>query len=76
MSSQRQRIARHQELLELEAEVQRATLAATLEHWEQNRLFTVLDGAGRIAVRALAAPRVRWLLAAAVLRRLGRKARR
>jgi hypothetical protein len=74
--SEAQRIARRQELLELEAEVQRATLAATLAQWEQNRLFNVLSGAGRIALQALAAPRVRWLLLAALLRKLQRKERR
>jgi hypothetical protein len=76
VSSQAQRIARLQELLELEAEVQRATLAATFAQWEHNRLITLVGGAGRMAVRALAAPRVRWLLLAALLRKLERKERR
>jgi hypothetical protein len=62
-------IARRRELLELEAEVQRAALAATFARLEQRRALSWAAGAGRTALRLLAMPRVRWLLLAAVLRR-------
>ena len=78
MSADRARyIARRRELLELEAEVQRAALAATFARLEQRRALSWAAGAGRAALRVLAMPRVRWLLLAALLRRLrgGRHAR-
>ena len=78
MSADRARyIARRRELLELEAEVQRAALAATFARLEQRRALSWATGAGRTAMRVLAMPRVRWLLLAALLRRLrsGRRAR-
>ncbi|MGH8218311.1 MAG: hypothetical protein ACREUT_07070 [Steroidobacteraceae bacterium] len=78
MSADRARyIARRLELLELEAEVQRAALAATFARLEQRRVFSWAAGAGRTALRVLAMPRVRWLLLAALLRRFrsGRHAR-
>ena len=78
MSADRARyIARRRELLELEAEVQRAALAATFARLEQRRALSWATGAGRTVMRVLAMPRVRWLLLAAVLRRLrsGKRAR-
>ena len=78
MSAERSRhIARRRELLELEAEVQRAALAATFARLEQRRALSWAAGACRTALRVFAMPRVRWLLLAAVLRRLrsGRHAR-
>ncbi|HXS26046.1 MAG TPA: hypothetical protein VN730_00110 [Steroidobacteraceae bacterium] len=78
MSADRSRhIARRRELLELEAEVQRAALAATFARLEQRRALSWAAGAGRTALRVLAMPRVRWLLLAALLRRFrsGRHAR-
>jgi hypothetical protein len=68
-----QTIARRRELLELEAQLQRVTLAATLAEWEDRRSLAWLAGAGRIGLRLLATPRVRWFVLAAVLRRLRRK---
>ena len=74
MSASRARyIARRQELLELEAEVQRATLAATFARWEQRRALGWAAGAGRTLFKVLANPRVRWVLLAALLRGLKRK---
>ncbi len=67
-------IARRQQLLELEADVQRAELAATFARWEQRRMLTWATGAGRVLLRALKSPRVRWLVIAAVLRAFRRKA--
>jgi hypothetical protein len=66
-------IARRQELLELEAEMQRAALAARFARWEQRRALGWAADAGRTLIRALSNRRVRWLLAAAVLRALKRK---
>jgi len=68
-----QYIARRQELLELEAEVQRAALAATFARWEQRRALGWAAGVGRTLFRVLANPRVRWVLLATVLRGLKRK---
>jgi hypothetical protein len=68
-------IERRRELLELEAEVQRAALAATFARLEQRRALSWVAGAGRTALRVLAMPRVRWLIIAAVLRRLRRPPR-
>lgn len=66
-------IARRQELLELEAEVQRAELAATFARWEQRRALTWAAGAGWTLLHALKSPRVRWLAAAAALRAFRRR---
>jgi hypothetical protein len=64
-------IARRLELLELEAELQRLTLAATIAQYEQMRLLSWASGAGRLIARVLAAaPRVRWLLVATLWRKL------
>ena len=74
MSAQReQEIARRLELLELEAQVQRLTLAATLTQYEQMRILAWAGGAGRLILRTLAStPRVRWLLLGTLWRRLMR----
>ncbi len=74
MSAERARyIARRQELLELEAEVQRAALAAAFARWERRRALGWAAGAGRTLFRVLANPRVRWVVLAALLRGLKRK---
>ena len=70
---QAQAIERRLQLLELEAQLQRATLAATLAEWEDRRSLVWLTGASRIAMRVLATPRVRWLVLGAILRRFRRK---
>jgi len=78
VSADRERyIARRRELLELEAEVQRAAVAATFARLEQRHGLSWAAGAARTAVRVLTSPRVRWLVLAAVLRRLrsGRRVR-
>jgi len=74
MSATRARyLARRQELLELEAEVQRAALAATFARWENRRVLGWAAEAGRTLLRALAHPRLRWLLLAAVARAFKRR---
>ena len=68
-----QYIARRQELLELEAEVQRAELAARFARWEQRRALGWAVGAGRTLFGIFKSPRVRWVVIAALLRALKRK---
>lgn len=71
-----QEIARRQELLELEAEVQRLTLAATLSHYEHMRVLSWASNAARIGLRVFAAaPRMRWLLLMTLWRRFARRKR-
>jgi hypothetical protein len=60
-------------LLEVEAGVQRADLAATLAGLEKRR---ALAWGGKVAtwgVRLFSQPRARWMIAASVLARLKRK---
>jgi hypothetical protein len=60
-------------LLEVEAGIQRAELAATLAGLEKRR---ALAWGGKVASwswRVLSTPRVRWLIAANVLARLKRR---
>jgi hypothetical protein len=66
-------LARRQELLELEAEMQRTALAATLARWEQRRALGWAAGAGRTLFHILANRRIGWLVLAAVLRGLKSK---
>jgi len=68
-----QYLARRRDLLELEADVQRAALAATLARWERRRALGWATGTGRVLFRLLANPRIRWLVLAAVVRGLKRK---
>jgi hypothetical protein len=66
-------LERRQALLELEAEVQRAALAATFARWEQRRMIAWAAQGGRLLLRALSSPRIRWIAIAAALRAVGRK---
>jgi hypothetical protein len=59
--------------LEMEAAVQRATLAATLEQWQQRRTLTWVMEAARMAGGVLSGPTGRYLLTALVMRLLGRR---
>ncbi|MGH8150999.1 MAG: hypothetical protein ACRETB_13635 [Steroidobacteraceae bacterium] len=69
MSARRARyLAHRQELLELEADVQRAALAATFARWEQRRMLGWAAEGGRMLLRTLSSPRVRWLAIGAALR--------
>lgn len=69
------RIEQRQRLLEMEAQLQRATLAATLTQWERNRPLVWLGTMGRLTVRALSVPRIRWMLFTGALSRLRRRRR-
>jgi hypothetical protein len=60
-------------LLELEASLQRAELAATFEKWEKRK---VLAWGARLAgwgFRLFAQPRIRWFVATTLLSRLRRR---
>ncbi len=60
--------ARRLEVLEMEAAVQRTTLAATLAEWQQRRTMTwVMEGA-KVAGRMLTTPTAKWLITAFVMR--------
>jgi hypothetical protein len=60
-------------LLEAEAGVQRAALAATLAGLEKRRALAWGGKVATLGFRLLSAPRVRWMIAAGVLARLKRK---
>ena len=68
-------IAQRLQVLEMEAAVQRATLAAAFAQWEQHRTLNFVVGAARIAGGLLAGPTAKWLLTALLMRVL-RGARR
>lgn len=61
------------QLLEMEAALQRASLAATLAKLEKRRALAWGGQAASWGARLLATPRVRWLLAAGLFSRLKRK---
>ena len=60
-------------LLEMEANLQRASLAATLENLQKRRALAWGGKAATWGFRLLATPQVRWLLATNILTRLKRK---
>ena len=66
-------ILRRASLLELEAELQRATLAATLKQWEQQKMLTYATGVGTVAMSLLRVPKIRWLIIGSVLSKLRKK---
>jgi hypothetical protein len=61
-------ITQRLQVLEMEAAVQRTTLAATFAQWEQRRTLNFVVGAARIAGGILAGPTARWLLTALLMR--------
>ena len=61
-------IAQRLEVLEMEAAVQRTTLAATFAEWDQHRTLTWVIGAAKIAGGLIGTPTVRWLLTALLMR--------
>lgn len=61
-------IARRLRVLEMEAAVQRVTLAATLAEWQQRRTLTWVAEAAKMAGGMLTTPTARWLLTALVMR--------
>jgi hypothetical protein len=61
-------IAQRLQVLEMEAAVQRATLAATFAQWEQRRTLNFVVGAAKIAGGILIGPTAKWLLTALLMR--------
>ncbi|HTY93754.1 MAG TPA: hypothetical protein VMC02_07700 [Steroidobacteraceae bacterium] len=61
-------IARRLQVLEIEAAIQRTTLAATLTEWQQRRVLTWVTEAAKVAGGMLSTPTAKWLLTALVLR--------
>lgn len=63
-------------LLQIEANLQRAALAATFAKWQQRRLLAVGSTIASWSWRLLAVPRIRWLVAASVLAKLRSRRKR
>jgi hypothetical protein len=68
-------IAERLAMLEMEAAVQRTTLAATFAQWQERRTLTwVMEGA-KVAGSLLASPTAKWVVTAVLMRLLrGRRA--
>jgi hypothetical protein len=58
------------QVLEMEAAVQRTTLAATLGQWQQRRTLTWVIDAAKMAGNVLAGPTARYVITALVMRLL------
>jgi hypothetical protein len=69
-NAKRERLEQRQRLLEIEAEMQRVSISATFESWRERRALLWMAEAGTALVQALAIPKVRWMLFAALLSRL------
>jgi len=65
-----EQLARRFELLELQAQLQRVTLAATFSKWEEQRSAFWLGALARLALGLWSTPRVRWVFLAALAQRL------
>jgi hypothetical protein len=61
-------IAQRLQVLEMEAAVQRTTLAATFAQWEQRRTLNFVVGAAKIAGGLLVGPTAKWVLTALLMR--------
>jgi hypothetical protein len=61
-------IAQRLKVLEMEAAVQRTTLAATMGQWQQRRTLDWVMDAAKLAGGALSTPTVKWLVTALVMR--------
>jgi hypothetical protein len=73
MNEREAAILRRAELLELEAEVQRATLAATLKQWEQKKVLAYATGFGTLAMTLLRVPKIRWLILGSLIAKIRKK---
>jgi hypothetical protein len=60
-------------LLEIEAGVQRAALAATFAKWQERRLLAVGSTIATWGWKLMSVPRIRWLVAATVLAKLKKR---
>jgi uncharacterized coiled-coil protein SlyX len=61
------------QLLEMEAAVQRASIAAAVASLSERRTLVWGATAARLGMRLLAIPRVRWLIFGSVLAKLQRR---
>jgi hypothetical protein len=66
-------IARRLQVLEMEAAVQRVTLAATFAEWEERRTLSWVFGAAKLAGGVLATPAVKWVATALLMRFVRRR---
>jgi hypothetical protein len=66
-------LAQRRRLLELEADLQRATLAATFETWSKRRALAWGTAIGSAGVGLLRVPRLRWMLLASLAARLRKR---
>jgi hypothetical protein len=60
-------------LLEVEAALQRVSLAATFEKWEKRKALVWGSALAKWGFRLVAQPRVGWLLATTIISSLKRK---
>ncbi len=61
-------IERRLQVLEMEAAVQRTTLAATFEQWQQRRTLTWVMDAAKVAGTVLSGPTARYVITALLMR--------
>jgi hypothetical protein len=61
-------VAQRLKALETEAELQRTTLAATLDEWQERRTMTWVMEAAKAASGVLTTPTARWVLTAVLMR--------
>lgn len=61
-------IAQRLQVLEMEAAIQRTTLAATFAEWDRHRTLKWVIGAAKIAGSLLGTPTAKWLLTALLMR--------
>jgi hypothetical protein len=61
-------IAQRLKVLEMEAAIQRTTLAATFEEWQQRRTLTWVMEAAKVAGTVLKTPTARWVVTALLMR--------
>jgi hypothetical protein len=61
-------VAQRLQVLEIEAAMQRTTLAATLAQWHQPRALGWVTDAAKVAGSMLATPTARWVLTALLMR--------
>lgn len=70
-SGERSRLLDERErLLAVEADLQRAALAATIQKWQDRKLLALGSTVLSWGWRLMAIPKVRWLVVATVLSRL------
>jgi hypothetical protein len=66
-------ITRRLQVLEMEAAVQRTTLAATLAQWQERRTLTWVMQAAKLASGILSTPTAKWVVTALLMRLIRRQ---